>query len=488
MQGVNDCDVSRNLVLRTGIAALETQIAGLGDQVPSDEGSGGLLEEVERVVESIAAGRFSERASEARYTGKERMILAGLNTVIDSFAIPLRLICEYVTVAAAGKLPTPLSGDQLGDWSTLKDQLALVIAERGRFATAIFSTAQEHAKGEIDTTIAEDSFAGIYRSMARFINQMVAGHIDVNRKAMACVAEFGKGNFKAHLEQFPGKKALINATIEQVRTNLTGLISETTRNATALASASEELKTVSHQMAGSAAKTATQANAVFAASEQVSTNVSSVAGAAQQMQASIHEISKNADESARVASHAVNVARNTNEIVMKLGESSQEIGKVIKVITGIAQQTNLLALNATIEAARAGEAGKGFAVVATEVKELAKATARATEDIGRKIEAIQSDTNGAVKAIDEIGTIIAQISDTSSSIASAVAKQTVTTKEIGLSVTEAASGVGDIASNIGGVASAAKDTTKGATETQKASRELSQMAVSLQTVISKFTI
>jgi chemotaxis signal transduction protein len=229
-------------------------------------------------------------------------------------------------------------------------------------------------------------------------------------------------------------------------------------------------------------------NVVSAASEQVSTNVSSVASASQQMQASIREIAKNANESARVAKNAVSVAHTTNETVKKLGESSQEIGNVIKVITSIAQQTNLLALNATIEAARAGEAGKGFAVVANEVKELAKQTAKATEEISQKIEAIQGDTKGAVKAIEEIGAIINQVNDISNNIASAVEEQTVTTNEIGRSVAEAAKGVGDIAKNIGGVASAAKDTTQGASDTQKAAQELSQMAARLQKVVSHFSI
>jgi methyl-accepting chemotaxis protein len=254
-----------------------------------------------------------------------------------------------------------------------------------------------------------------------------------------------------------------------------------------LSSSAEELTAVSHQMAGNAEETATQANVVSAASEQVSRNVSTVASGAEQMQASIREIAKNSNEAARVAKNAVNVAHSTNETVTKLGESSQEIGNVIKVITSIAQQTNLLALNATIEAARAGEAGKGFAVVANEVKELAKQTAKATEEIGQKIEAIQSDTKGAVSAIAEIGTIINQINDISNSIASAVEEQTVTTNEIGRNVNEAARGTGDIAKNISGVAVAAKNTTQGAGDTQRAAQELSRMAAQLQSVVSKYT-
>jgi methyl-accepting chemotaxis protein len=258
------------------------------------------------------------------------------------------------------------------------------------------------------------------------------------------------------------------------------------RNAQALACSSEDLTAVSRQLSSNAEETSAQAHVVSAASEEVSGSVQTVATATEEMGASIREIAKSASEAARVATAAVTVAERTNTTVNKLGESSAEIGKVVRVITSIAQQTNLLALNATIEAARAGEAGKGFAVVANEVKELARETARATEDISRKIEAIQSDASGAVDAIGRISSIINQINDIQNTIAGAVEEQTATTREIGRNVVEAAQGSTEIARNITGVAQAAESTSGGATETQKAAGSLAEMAAGLQSLVSRF--
>jgi methyl-accepting chemotaxis protein len=263
-------------------------------------------------------------------------------------------------------------------------------------------------------------------------------------------------------------------------------IAEIGDTAKRLSSSSGDLTQVSQAMGASAEETAAQANVVSAASEQVSKNVQTVATGTEEMTASIREIAKNAHEAAKVANSAVTVAETTNSTVAKLGESSAEIGKVIKVITSIAQQTNLLALNATIEAARAGEAGKGFAVVANEVKELAKETAKATEDISQKIDAIQTDTKSAVSAIGEISSIINQINDISNTIASAVEEQTATTNEMSRNVAEAAKGSSEIAQNITGVATAAQETTSGAGETQKSAGELAAMAGGLQALVAKY--
>jgi methyl-accepting chemotaxis protein len=276
----------------------------------------------------------------------------------------------------------------------------------------------------------------------------------------------------------------INAANESLRATVTTLGSQ----ATALSASSEELAVTSRQIAGSADETSAQAGVVASAAEQVSSNVQTVAAGTEQMGASIREIAQNAADAARVAAQAVTVAAATNETVAKLGESSSEIGNVIKVITSIAEQTNLLALNATIEAARAGEAGKGFAVVANEVKDLAQETAKATEDISRRIAAIQADTDGAVTAIGEISEVIGKINDYQTTIAAAVEEQTATTNEMSRNVAEAATGAAQIAENVVGVASAAETTTTGVGESQRAAADLARMSSELQTLVGQFRV
>jgi methyl-accepting chemotaxis protein len=257
-------------------------------------------------------------------------------------------------------------------------------------------------------------------------------------------------------------------------------------SADSLAGAATEMSAVSGQIAEATSDTSRQAVSAAAEADEISRNVQTVAAGSEEMGLSIREISRNTSEAAQIAAVAVTEAARATEAVRQLGESSVQIGNVIKLITSIAEQTNLLALNATIEAARAGDAGKGFAVVASEVKDLAQETARATEDIGARVTAIQHDTGGAVEVIGRISEVIAKINDYQTTIASAVEEQTATTGEMSRSISEVAAGSGRIAANIADVSAAGSTAVEGVDQTRQASAEVARTAAELRGLVGAF--
>ncbi len=256
--------------------------------------------------------------------------------------------------------------------------------------------------------------------------------------------------------------------------------------ATTLAAASVQLSSSSQQMAASVEQTTRQSEAVAATTEQADRNAQVVASSATEMSSAVAEIARNMQNTNQMTGEATRSAETANQTITKLGDSSQKIGTVVKLITSIAQQTNLLALNATIEAARAGEAGKGFAVVANEVKELAKQTAKATEEISAQIQTIQGDAGESVKAIASITKIIQQISSVSSTVASATEQQSSTTEEISRNIHQLATSTKDISKNILGVSEASKSTAQVASSLRESSDGLARLATELQTLVDRF--
>ncbi|BBH53816.1 methyl-accepting chemotaxis protein [Fluviispira sanaruensis] len=268
-----------------------------------------------------------------------------------------------------------------------------------------------------------------------------------------------------------------NSQLDVIRT-----LSETSRQ---LAAAATELTATATQLSANANKTSSVAISTASASEEVSQGVRTVATNTEEMFEAIKEITRNASEASATSATTSKQAQKTSATITKLGESSQEIGHVIKVISSIAQQTNLLALNATIEAARAGDAGRGFAVVANEVKELAKQTAKATEDITNKITGIQRDSQSSVQAVTEIAQTIEKLNTIATAIAASVEEQAATTNEVSRVVKESTKGVLNIAENVKVVSTAANETTIGADQVLTAAKSLSEIAVQLETLVRK---
>ncbi len=263
------------------------------------------------------------------------------------------------------------------------------------------------------------------------------------------------------------------------------LIAALSETAQQLGAAAAELTATATQMSGNAERSTSVANSTAAASEEVSQGVRTVATNTEEMLAAIKEIARNASEASSTSNATMRQAQATNITISKLGDSSQEIGNVIKVISSIAQQTNLLALNATIEAARAGDAGRGFAVVANEVKELAKQTAKATEDITNKITGIQRDSRSSVEAVTAIGQTIEKLNGIASAIAASVEEQSATTNEVARVVQESAKGVLSIAENVRVVSSAAKETFAGSNQVLSAAKSLSELASHLESLVKR---
>lgn len=421
-------------------------------------------------------------------TGNEIWINASYNPIVDMSGKVVKIV-KYATDVTASKLKS--SEFELTLEAVSKAQAVIefnmdgtvITANQNFLATLGYDLTE--IKGKHHRTFCEESTASS-REYQEFWEKLRRGTYDSGE-----YKRVGKGgkivwiqasyNPILDLSGKPYKVVKFASDITPLRT----MIDTLGHTSLELAKNADELKDYALQMNENAKKTSSSSAVASASSEQVFSGVQTVAASTEEMVASIREISRSSNESAEMSRTTLSSAVETNKTIQQLGASSLEIGNVIKVISSIAQQTNLLALNATIEAARAGDAGKGFAVVANEVKELAKQTAKATEDITNKISAIQKDTQGAVEAIGGISKAMEKLNTISGAIAAAVEEQTATTNEVSRVIGESKKGVESIAMTIKEVSGAAVESAQKCEQTLRSSEQLSGLAEKLKSLVSQ---
>lgn len=335
--------------------------------------------------------------------------------------------------------------------------------------------------------------------------------------AVSLAEAIAQGDLTESLEDECGDEiGILAGALNQMADSLAQTIKGVSENARIVSQSSSELTRNAGRTKDRVQQMSGQVNTIAAASEQMSVNFSNVSSSSESMVSavnvvassieelghSLNEVAVNCEKASGVARDADRQARSASDFMERLNLSANEIGKVLDTISDIADQTNLLALNATIEAASAGEAGKGFAVVASEVKELAKQTAQATEEIERKIDEIQSNTADSVHAIRQIGKIIFEMNNISTSIAGAVEEQSATTNEIGANVLAVSRGVKEISSNISeaslasneisseiqGVNQVARDTAADVQQSSGQAKALADLALRLQQTVERFKL
>jgi methyl-accepting chemotaxis protein len=469
------------LVLQLDRMASELQGAGL--QVLVRDTPAQQIELLQAQVDETAS--LMDKLTTIPLPAAQKASVSRIKSVFTDYTA---FITRFVKNASNDRVTARFAWEQIGVDNYLVS--AVVRNERVRFASAIDraeSTADADRRHNFILMIVTVAIAAILLVLlARFVVISITRPLLRVRRSIDAMAT-GDLTVPADVES-KDEVGLMAHALDQARSSVREVITSVSTSAGAVARAAVEMAGTSASMAASARTAAGEAEGVSTAADSVSENVRSIAKGSDEMGSAIREIAHNANEAADVAGKAVTIARATTTQIGRLGESSAEIATVVAMITSIAEQTNLLALNATIEAARAGESGKGFAVVASEVKDLARATAQATEDISNRVLGIQGDTNGAVLAIGEISSVIEQINDYQALIASAVEQQSATAAEMNRSVSALSEGAEGMAGNIAGIADASRITTEGVTHSQGAVAELGTMAHELQRLVNQFRV
>ncbi|MBF0543256.1 MAG: MCP four helix bundle domain-containing protein [Candidatus Riflebacteria bacterium] len=478
-----------------------------------------LEESLQKIVVLIKKLREGDKEI-ARRTRQNLDFYMGLVTLItvfltiffsksltDSINNPIKALVEILNELAIGDVNQQIPGnlverqDELGDLSKSVGAVILEIKAQAEIADKL-------SLGDFNVKVKKASEKDV---LAISMERMIAGMQEITYVTQKIV----EGNFLIEVKERSSRDTLMQALSKMVK-QFGQMFRELNQGIQTLAASSTELSSISEQLSTSAENATAKSSTVAVAAEEMSTNtlgvaagmeeatssLASVVVTTEEMSATIGDIAGNSEKARTITFDANNQAIKVSELMKELGRSAQEIGKVTETITSISAQTNLLALNATIEAARAGAAGKGFAVVANEIKELAKQTAKATEDIKGKISGIQSSTGNAIADIEKISKIIREVSDIVSTIATAIEEQAAATKDVAKNITQVSGGVKEanalviqssavsktITKDIISVNSASGEVKNASQQVFTSSTELSKLAEQVKAMISRFKV
>jgi methyl-accepting chemotaxis protein len=468
---------------------LEASLEATAERNNLNEGWTAFLAEIEQLQKTISAGGLKQRLVPESHSSEAAAACRTINQILDTIIHTFDLAVTSVDGMSIGRIPEPFQDGFPGDFSRAKNVCNHFIDVINRRNAQIARMTEAAAHGDLHVRAKAEEFTGVNRRIFEGFNSMFDAWLAPVAEIERVLAALAEMDLTARVEgRYAGDYDRIATLLNTVCSQLSTEVQQINQHTTVMASASKELTAITRELAHGAVETSRMAASAAMSSEKVSAGLSAAVAGSAEMLGSIREISQNASRASTVVESAVSASESTTQKISRLGQSSDEIRKVIKVITGIAQQTNLLALNATIEAARAGEAGKGFAVVATEVKELAKGTAKATDQVSKNIEDIQRDTRESVAAIAATAAVTKEISAISHTIAAAVEEQTATTNEMGRHVSEAAETAAVIAGEMKSLAEATRSTSAGATQTDASIAELNKILGQLREFVAKFKV